>query len=88
MLISNLWVDVGLMNNVIGTFNTNNIKMGTTSSTFSSYGKCHCPTLHDGTVPVITIHYTSLNSGVQCLCLCWAVTQTDMGCKPCTNQKD
>ena len=85
MLIANLWVDVGLVNGVMGTvvaicYRTGqappNLPIAVTVH-FDSYTG---PTLSDGTVPITLMRRTWSASGGQCSCLqlplklAWAVT--------------
>ena len=84
MLISNLWVQVGLVNGAMGTVEAICYRSGGPPALplavmvrFDNYSG---PTLHDGTVPITPIRCTWSNSGCQCsrlqipLRLAWAVT--------------
>lgn len=84
MLISNLWIDVGLVNGAIGTVAAICYCSGGPPDLpvaimvhFDNYSG---PTFHDGTVPITPIRRTWSASGVQCsrlqipLKLAWAVT--------------
>ena len=84
MLISNLWVDVGLVNEAMGTVEAICYRTGGPPDLpiavmvhFDSYSG---PTLHDGTVPITPLCRSWSSSGVQCshlqlpLKLAWAVT--------------
>ena len=86
MLISNLWVEVGLVNGGIGTVKAICYQNGGPPdlplAVMVLFDKYCGPTLHDGTVPVTPdpIRHTWSCSGVQCsrlqlpLKLAWAVT--------------
>ena len=84
MLISNLWVEVGLVNGAIGTVKAICYQNGGPPdlplAVMVLFDKYCGPTLHDGTVPVTPIRHTWSCSGVQCsrlqlpLKLAWAVT--------------
>ena len=84
MLISNLWVEVGLVNGAIGTVKAICYQNGGPPdlplAVIVMFDKYCGPTLHDGTVPVTPIRHTWSSSGVQCsrlqlpLKLAWAVT--------------
>ena len=84
MLISNLWVEVGLVNGAIGTVKAICYQNGRPPdlpiAVMVLFDKYCGPTLHDGTVPVTPICHTWSYSGVQCsrlqlpLKLVWAVT--------------
>ena len=84
MLISNLWVDVGLVNGAMGTVEAICYRTGGPPDLpiavmvhFDSYSG---PTLHDRTVPITPLRRSWSSSGVQCsrlqlpLKLAWAVT--------------
>ena len=84
MLISNLWVDMGLVNGAIGTVKAICYQTGGPPdlpvAVMVMFDKYCGPTLHDGTVPVTPIRHSWSSSGVQCsrlqipLKLAWAVT--------------
>ena len=84
MLISNLWVEMGLVNGAIGTVKV--ICYQTRGppdlplAVMVTFDKYCSPTLRDGTVPVTPIRHSWSSSGVQCsrlqipLKLAWAMT--------------
>ena len=84
MLISNLWVDMGLVNGAIGTVKAICYQTGGPPdlplAVMVTFDKYCGPTLHDGTVPVTPVRHSWSSSGVQCsrlqipLKLAWAVT--------------
>ena len=84
MLISNFWVDVGLVNGAMGTVEVIYYRSGgppdlpiTVMVRFDSYSG---PSFHDGTVPITPLHCCWSSSGGSCsrfqlpLKLEWAVT--------------
>ena len=84
MLISNLWVDMELVNGAIGTVRAICYQTGgppdLSLAVMVMFDKYCGPTLHDGTIPVTPIRHSWSSSGVQCLRLqiplklAWPVT--------------
>ena len=84
MLISNLWVETGLVNGAMGTVKAIFYQReGPPDLPLAVMIKFDCysgPTLHDGSVPIIPVRRTWLHSGAACsrlqlpLKLAWAVT--------------
>ena len=83
MLISNLWVDVGLVNGAMGTVETICYLRDTPHlpvAVMVRFDHHTGPTMHDGTVPITPMRRTWSSSGGQCSCLhlplklAWAVT--------------
>ena len=70
MLVSNLWVEAGLVNGSMGTVQAICYPTGGPPSLstavmvqFDSYSG---PTLHDGTVPIVPTRHTWSNCGKSC----------------------
>jgi len=84
MLTSNLWVEVGLVNEAMGTIKAicyrNRGPPDLPIVIMVKFDHYNRPTFHDVTVPIIPIRRTWSNSGVRCsllqlpLKLAWAVT--------------
>ena len=84
MLISNLWVEMGLVNGAIGTVKAICYQNGGPPdlplAVMVKFDKYCGPTFHDGTIPITPIRHSWSSSGVQCsrlqvpLKLAWAVT--------------